>query len=296
MKQVFGQSDVDLLAFAGEQESQEIKSSIEFKDALAKFASTGNEPTGPMLPWMKTQHTIRLNPGQLTVWAGENGSGKSVLVGQVIYSLLRNQKAVIASLEMSPVETLYRMACQAADCKPAPDYCESFCLHHDQKLWIYDQQDSVEWSRILGLIYYSAKELGAHHIVLDSLTKCGLTRDDYAQQARFIDRLQWAAKNTGIHIHLVAHMRKGQEGHKQGKFDIRGAAEISDLADNVFVLSRNFAKEAEARKRREGMVADDDKLRQPCAFLQLEKNRHYGELANWGLWFDPKSLKYREAA
>ena len=247
---------------------------------------------GPSLPWDKPWETIRFHPGQLTVWAGENGSGKSVLVGQVILNFLEGQKALIASLEMRPIETLYRMACQEYRHQSTGSESRDFCSRYDQRLWIYDQMDSIEWMRILGLIHYASKDLGCDHIVIDSLTKCGLSRDDYAQQAKFIDRLQWAAKSTGIHIHLIAHMRKSQEGEKAGKYGIRGAAEISDLADTVFILRRNYRKEQENAKQ--DFNIDQQILKQPDAYLVLDKNRHFGELKTWGLNFDPASQLFRD--
>lgn len=296
MRQVFGPDDLTPEDYAdwGRLESQEINSPTEYADLLADYAQNGAQASGPCLPWNKTHEHIRFNPGQLSIWAGENGSGKSVLVGQVMLNFMRQkQNALVASLEMLPVETLYRMAKQHVGCSPSSSAASQFCHDHEGSLWIYDQQDSVEWHRILGLVHYAANELRVDHLVLDSLTKCGLTRDDYAQQAKFIDRLQWAAKNHQIHIHLVCHMRKGQEGHKSGKWDIRGAAEISDLADSVFVLSRNYQKEQEAAKQKAGRpVNDESVLEKHDAYLSLVKNRHYGTLKNWGLNFEDRSLRY----
>lgn len=290
----------DLVAFLGRQESQEIRSADTYVDDLADFAANGDRVYGQTLPWSKTHDHIRLNRGLLNIWAGVNGSGKSVLVGMVIMWLISKyrQSALIASLEMPPRQTLYRMACQSAMCKPGVDYARRWAQSLEGNLFIYDQLDSIASERILGLVHYSAKELGVDHVVIDSLVKCGLSRDDYAVQAKFVDRLQWAAKQYQINVHLVCHMRKGDDEKRSGgKFDVRGAAEITDLCDNLFILHRNKSKEQlqnklDSNPNKLPTETEQAKLEQPDAFLKVEKNRWFGIEKNYGLWFDPSSQQY----
>jgi twinkle protein len=287
-------SDIDLLAFIGEQESQEIRSADTFGDDLAKYVAAGDVMKGSRLPWDKLSECIRAQRGQLSVWAGVNASGKSLLLGQVIMGFIRqNQTACIASLEMKPVQTLYRMARQSATCHPSIIYAKEWASSLEDRLYIYDQLDSLASEKILGLAHYCAKELAIDHLVIDSLTKCGLSRDDYAAQAKFVDRLQWAAKDFGIHIHLVCHMRKASdEYHKSGKFDIRGAAEISDLADNVFIIERHKLKEEAADKQEKNIPLtqkEETCLTQPDNFLSIAKNREYGIEKRFGLWYHDDS-------
>lgn len=220
----------------------------------------------------------------------------SLLLGQVILWWLKYQTALIASLEMKPVETLYRMARQMRGGMFGHEYLDEFMSGLDGKLWIYDQLDSVQSDRILGLIHYAASELKTDHIVIDSLTKCGLSRDDYAVQARFVDRIQWAAKRHNVHVHLVCHMRKGNdENTRPGKFDIRGAAEISDLADNVLVIYRNKPKEEAQKKRESGQMlsrAEEMELSKPDTILRVDKNRANGEEASFGLWYHQGAMQF----
>lgn len=296
---ILSDKDIDLeeyLAFLGKQESQEVLPVTDFAHALFQRLETGNAKHGPALPWIKTHDTIRFQPGELSIWAGINGHGKSLLLGQVILWWLKYQTALIASLEMKPVETLYRMARQMKGGMFGHEYLDEFMAGLDGKLWIYDQLDSVQSDRILGLIHYAASELKTDHIVIDSLTKCGLSRDDYAVQARFVDRIQWAAKRHNVHVHLVCHMRKGNdENTRPGKFDIRGAAEISDLADNVLVVYRNKPKEDAQKKRESGQMlsrAEEAELSKPDTILRVDKNRANGEEASFGLWFHQGAMQF----
>lgn len=293
-------ADIDLLAFIGEQESQEIRSVDTYGDDLATYVSSGEKMKGSHYPWGKVSDCIRAQAGQLSIWAGVNASGKSLLLGQVINGFIaQGQRACIASLEMKPIQTLYRMCRQSATCHPAIIYAKEWACYHENKLFIYDQLDSVASEKILGLAHYCAKSMGLDHLVIDSLTKCGISRDDYAAQAKFVDRLQWAAKTFNIHIHLVCHMRKASDDyHKSGKFDIRGAAEIADLADNIFILERNKFKEEATDKQEKHMPLTDREeqaLLQPDNFLSVAKNREYGEEKRFGLWYHEASRLFLAA-
>ncbi len=207
----------------------------------------------------------------------------------------QGRRAVIASLEMKPKQTIYRMICQSATCKASREYCLKWMDHFKSNFFIYDQLDRIAADRILGMAHYAAHEIGAKDIVIDSLTKCGVGRDDYAAQAQFVDRLQWCAKTWDVHIHLVCHMRKSNApGHKEGKNDIRGAAEITDLADNVFILRRNKEKEKQVELMEANRDYDQEKVLMPCAILAQEKNRDYGYETEFGLWFDRDSGQYTE--
>lgn len=292
-------SDIDLeeyLAFIGRQESQEVRPAEDFASELAARLDNGTAKHGPALPWIKTHDTIRFQPGELSIWAGINGHGKSLLLGQVVLWWLKSQTALIASLEMKPVETLYRMARQMRGGMFGHEYLDEFMTRLTGKLWIYDQLDSVEAERILGLIHYAANELKCDHIVIDSLTKCGLSRDDYAVQAKFVDKVQWAAKRHNVHVHLVCHMRKGNdENTRPGKFDIRGAAEISDLADNVLVVYRNKPKEEAKKKREAGHMltkVEEAELSRADTILRVDKNRANGAEESFGLWYHQGAMQF----
>lgn len=280
-------------------EAEMLKCGTEFMDDVFEMAEHGDRLIGCYFPFNNMQHTTRIGDGKLSIIAGANGSGKSLLWGQVLNSLMaQGRKVVIASLEMQPKQTLYRMICQSATCKASKQYCEKWLNHHAGKLWIYDQLDKVDTDRILGMAHFAAHNLGATDIVIDSLTKCGVGRDDYTKQAEFVDRLQWCAKKWNIHIHLVAHMRKPSEGSKQDKYSIRGASEISDLADNVYIVARNFQKEEVVHMIEAGAPINEEMnkiLEGADATLAVAKNRDYGEQRTFKLWFDKTSGVYKES-
>lgn len=279
---------IDYSRYLKERDGQAIYPASTWKQEVVDRISGNNTTFGDLLPWSKTHSKIQLRPGEVTLWAGINGHGKSLVVGQAMLWLLPSRRVLIASMEMLPAATLERMTRQASGSHhPAEQYVDRFLTWTDNRLWIYDQQDSVAADKILGMVAYAGDELKIEHIVIDSLMKCGMAPDDYAAQKRFVDRLCWLAKDTGAHIHLVAHVRKsGKESDLPDKFDIKGASEITDLVDNVIITHRNKLKETE--KDAGGAVPAEV----PDTLLSITKQRHGEWEGRISLWFDLQSNQF----
>jgi len=284
----FLDDDIDFAQYLKDRDGQKIRAASTWTDAVLNRIRGLNGTAGDVLPWSKTHGNVQLRPGEVSVWAGINGHGKSLMLGQAMLWLLPYARVLIASMEMKPEATIERMLRQAAGVHhPSEDSVRQFMGWSDDRLWIYDQLDSVHTDKILGMVSYATDRLGIQHIVVDSLMKCGLAPDDYGAQKRFVDQLCWLAKSTGIHIHLVAHMRKrDREGQLPDKFDIKGAGEITDLADNVFIVHRNKDKEESLRL---GATPISDS---PDATLTVAKQRHGEWEGKILLWFDQKSNQF----
>jgi hypothetical protein len=97
-------------------EAQQIKSAGHWREEVIE-RSKGEKIWGATLPWSKTWDTFRLREGELTIVAGSNGAKKSMIVGQICLALAKHSKVCIASLEMKPSETLWRMCLQSAGSK-----------------------------------------------------------------------------------------------------------------------------------------------------------------------------------
>lgn len=276
------------------KESQYLCQPTDFFDAIEEIIRTGGAQTGDPMPWSSASNIQRLRLGELSVWAGINGHGKSLLVGMVMLWQLKHHKVVIASLEMKPEQTLWRMMRQYGGCEPAQEFARQILDRLAGRLWIYNQLDTVKAERIIAMIHYAAKTLGVTHIVIDSLMKCGFGPEDYAAEKHFVDRLQWAAKSLNVHIHLVCHVRKGKsESDILDKFDIKGGSAIADIADNIWLIQRNKIRESALAKRNAGVAESHlDKrelkaLEGPDCFLRVVKNRHGGTEGTVGLYVHP---------
>lgn len=279
--------DVDFMEYVGNLESQYLVSLSDYKDQIKERFSGEVNDFGDTLPWNKTHSQFRLRPQEVTIWAGINGHGKSLVTSHVVASLLKYTTCLIASLEMPIAATGRRMVRQMVGTDNPTDSIIEKALHWtDDRLWVYDQLDSVETERIFGMVVYSMKVLGIKHIVIDSLMKCGINDDDYNGQKVFVDRLCWAAKTYGGHIHLIHHIRKTKsEEDIPDKFDVMGASALTNLVDNVILVHRNKAKENKDEE-------EIDEKKDPDARLIVAKQRHGEWEGRIALWFDKSSNQY----
>jgi len=258
------------------------------------------------LPWERAHGVFTFRPGEVTLWAGQNGHGKTQVVSQIVLSLMgQGERAVIASFEMKPQTTLQRLARMFAGTNPfSPEYQESegvdalatlykeFGEWTDKRLWIYDQQGTVSADRVIGMARYCAKELGITHVVIDSLMKCVRGEDDYNGQKEFVDELTSLARDNQIHVHLIHHIRKpANEGHIPDKYDNKGSGAITDLVDNVMMVWRNKAKEDEGKAK----GSFSTKKSEHDAAILCRKQRNGEDEPTIRLWFDRDSQQYKGA-
>ena len=282
--------DIDFEKYLDLKAYSELKDPTAFRDRVHAIFNQDATAYGELLPWAKTYEKVQLRPGEVSIFAGINGHGKSMISGMITLWLLNHAKVCIASMEMKPEATLRRMIRQAAGtANPAERFQDKFLDWSKDRLWIYDRLDQVPTENILGLVSYCKNELGITHIVIDSLMKCGIDDDNYNGQKRFVDQLCQLAKQLGVHIHLIAHMRKGESENKRPtKFDVMGSSAITNLVDNLFVVHRNKAKEEKLRHDPE----NKDALWEPDCTVSVEKQRHGEWEGVFGLYFHPASQQY----
>lgn len=284
--------DIDFAAYMDTTEhDQRVISSGQYADDVVSYFWDEKRERGQLLPWQKARGKIAFRPGEVTLWNGYNGHGKSLALGQFAVGLTMQQRRLcIASMEMKPVVTLARMCRQSSGCnKPTPDYIRDFHRMTDAWIWMYDQQGTVNADKMIGVMRYCAEVKGCQHFILDSLTKCSIAEDDYTAQKVFVDRICAVARDTTMHVHLVAHSRKSMDERRPpGKMDVRGAGSITDQVDNVITWWRNKSKEDAMRQ---GNDFDDQ---DPDAMLVCDKQRNGEWEGKLGFWFDPASLQYVE--
>jgi twinkle protein len=259
---------------------------------------------GATLPWGKTHHDVKIRPGEVTIWTGRNFSGKSQFVGQVMLGCIQQgQRVCIASMEMKPHTTLHRMVRQAAGGSNPPDeYVRAFFSWTGENLWMYDQQGSLTPQRILGVARYcgdgvksAGKRLKVNHLVIDSLMKCGIANDDYTRQKEFVNELCTIAMDTNMHIHLVVHQKKdGDENTIGDRYSVKGASEITDQADNTFLIWRNRRKERE--EQLPIPQRDSDIMQEHDAVMRCDKQRHGEFSGDFSFWFNKESMQFVSGA
>lgn len=295
--------DIDFAMYERETDAQQnVKTAAIYVQELIDRIKTPVKIQQAVMPWHKTHSLVQFRPGEVTVWGGANGNGKSLVTGQVALGLCaQDEKVCIASFEMKPIKTLERMGRQWSNFNPADpafagrDYAkdellkvyEQFKEWTDKRLWLYDQQGTVRPSQVVAVVRYCAKELGVTHFVVDSLMKCVEGEDDYNGQKAFVGELTAIARDYNMHIHLVHHIKKpASEDQKPGKYDYKGSGAITDQVDNVISVWRNKAKE---RKRESGGEMNDN---DPDTLLICDKQRNGEWEGTIGLWYERNSQQF----
>lgn len=273
----------DFAAYMEETEQHAVHPASHWLDeTIEAFHAPESQIKAPTMLWTKTHGRVHFRPGEVSLWAGVNGHGKSMFLSQVTLDLCsQKQKVMVASFEMKPVRQMQRMSRQAyADNKPSEDFLRRLSKWSDERLWIYDYVGAAEWRKVIAVMRYARKEFGVQHFVIDSLMKCVKGEDDYNAQKDFVNELCAFAHAHDVHVHLVHHVRKGESEHKApGKFDIKGAGAITDQVDNVFIVWRD-------------KKAEDDETSMHNAQLVCEKQRNGEFEGRFGFWFEPSSQQY----
>ena len=279
--------EIDFAAYLKETDAKtKVKPAANFvQDAKDRLRANANTKR-TYLPWPKCNGAFDFKRGEVTVWAGQNGHGKTDVTTQVALSLVgQGEKVCVASFEMKPVTTIGRMVRMFAMTNPfSPEYqggsgLDALDALYDDfgdwttgRMWLYDQTGTAFPETVLGMVKYCANELGITHVFIDSLMKCVRAEDDYNGQKEFVDQLCAIAKDCNIHIHLVHHLKKpAKESDMPDKHDTKGSGSITDQVDNLFMVWRNKPKEDAGKSQGDR----SNKQTEPDCYLFCRKQRNY---------------------
>ena len=264
---------------------------IHFIEKVQSLFRQGPGLFGVKTPWGKVNSILKgWRDGELTVWSGRNGSGKSTILNQIFLDLAeKGVKSCIYSGEMPPERYLRWAVIQYQENdSPHPDKIHSTLLWMSARVYILNMTAGIEPDKLLNDFEYAAKRYGVKHFIIDSLMKISFkAQDEYRQQQDFTNRLCGFVKKHGVHVHLVAHPRKTEsDDDEMGKVDIKGSSHITDLADNVIVLHRISESKKEAIKKRQNIPADTR--------LFIKKNREFGIEGVVNLTFDITTKRFSD--
>lgn len=275
-----------------------IRPAADFLDAVInRFHPPTHLLPGYPLGWRKCSH-IRVLPSELSVWTGINGHGKSLFLNQVVLqSAMHGVRTVIASFEMPAAKTLYRMVRQSiVTAKPTTTQIRDSIEFINKYVWMYDYVGRGKTDEMMRMLETAVLEEGCTQIVIDSLMKCGLADDDYNSQKFLVEDLHGFAMRHGVHVHLVAHARKGKdENDMPGKMDISGSGNITNMADNVYCVWRNKGKEQKVNEYLANkQVPPFDVTEKHDAIFECSKSREYGSEAErkYRFWYHAESMQY----
>jgi hypothetical protein len=122
--------------------------------------------------------------------------------------------------------------------------------------------------------------------------RLGIAQDDYNGQEKAVFQLvDWTIANN-VHLHLVAHSRKGDKDRGAPETeDIKGAMEIGANAFNIITVWRNKPHEQKL-KAAKTEAERDDLNEKPGVILNVAKQRNGDFEGMVGLWFDQMTYRY----
>ncbi|KEC56564.1 bifunctional DNA primase/helicase [Bartonella koehlerae] len=267
-----------------------------YKDqVIGLFWPEPKQHLGYTVPYPKLNGKLYFRPAELTLWSGASGAGKSQLLSDCIpHWISQNSRLCLASLEMKGAQSLRRLTKQTGGLEqPTREMIERILQFLDNGLILYEHVGKSSVDTLLDVFDYCRARYGCDQFVIDSLMRLGIASDDYTGQEQAVYKMvDWAVLNN-VHIHLVAHARKGSlDKDIPGTEDIKGASEIGANAFNIITIWRNrsledkiFAASLEQEK------ADLEK--RPGVIMNIAKQRSGDFEGKIGLWFDPHTYRYR---
>lgn len=282
---------IDLSGYDDDEEVTDIKPASYFIEKTKDIINGKAVAHGTPLPWRTAQGKFAFRKGELTIWTGYKGHGKSAMLSHcMLYCMKLGERVMVISPEFKAQDVLARKVRQAGGgSRPSDQFIDRWFNWAGERLWLLDQQGSVQAQKVLALTRYAIDKFGVNHVVVDSLMKCGIGTDDYNRQKWFVDKLQSIAHTTNAHIHLVAHARKGESDDSPAKLhDVKGTSEIADMAENVVSVWKNKPKLTGSNRR----ASEKD----PDGLMLVDSQRNGdGWVGIIPLWFDPASLQFKES-
>lgn len=251
---------------------------------------------------------IGLLLGDVTVLSGGSGAGKSSWIDCVaLNAIQRGYKVGIWSGELQD----FRFQSWINQIAAGKNYVckrEGFENYYyapknisnqisnwlEGKLFLYNNNYGSKWQQLFADVKELVDKEGVQLIVLDNLMALQIDNyegDKYTQQTKFINDLKEYAKAKNVHVLLVCHPRK--EGIFLRKESISGTADLTNLADSVFIIHR-IGKDFEQRA---GEFFGKDKVIPYLKYnsvIEVCKNRNMGVIDLLvGMYYEVESRRLK---
>lgn len=295
MARILTDDDIDFAAYARDTECKaKVKKAGEFEfDLLEAFRQKDSGHRSPSMFSSRLGGRLEFRPGEVTVWAGYSKHRKSTFTGQVMAELAhQDHRCLSCSYEMQPHQSLMRMARQVlGHGHPTPAQIKEFIRWTDSRLWIFDHMGNITPEKQLAVLRYFAEQVEGKHAFIDSMQFVCESEESIDEQKRFITSLVRMGIETGLHIHLIVHCRKpnnGDETKPPTKHDIRGTSAIADQAANIVTVWYDRARAAKLDRH----PSDEEELAKPSALVTVEGQRNGAWEGRLQYWQDEGSMRF----
>lgn len=243
--------------------------------------------------------------GELSVWSGGNGSGKSTVLNQIaIESILQDFKVLIFSGELrdSRLMKWFNLQLCGIDNLNYDERADTYFPKNidettqitNNKLFVYDNEIGNNVDLIATAIREAVEKENVKMVILDNLMSMNLSsygNEKYDVQTKLATDLSDLAKKLNIHIHFVCHPRKSTNFLR--KYDISGTADLTNIADNVFIVHRvnnDFKKQTQEMFK----WKSDNEIYQFNNIIEICKNREQGIQDTFiGQYFEIETKRFK---
>jgi twinkle protein len=289
---------LELLAGASHLDPEGLRRASDFADAVtALFWPAHEAPAGYYTPYKKLGDKLLFRPSELTLWTGASGDGKSQILSDCMVDWIRQGSRVcLSSLEMSPQQSLKRMCKQAVGVdRPTEKAIRGALSWLDGGLLLYEKVGKSGVKGLLEIFSFARAKYGCDQFVIDSLMRLGVDSEDYSAQERAVfEMVDWTLSNN-VHVHLVAHSRKGDRDRGVPETaDVKGAMEIGANAFNIIAVWRNRSLE-EKIQQAQSEEEKDQHREKPGVILNVAKQRNGDFEGKVGLWFNQENYQYQSS-
>lgn len=238
--------------------------------------------------------------GELSVWTGKRGEGKSTLLSQMIpEAVAKGKRVCVYSGEMPAAmfkDCLYQQIAGKSNIYRQADQATGKELYFvseaarkkidkwlDRRVFITDIRtaNAHDEDNILSLFEYAHRRWHCGMFLVDNIMTAELKDEarlgQWRAQSVFASRLVAFAQRFDVHVHLVAHPRKTRDGNFEAD-DVAGTADITNRASNVFLVDRIPGERVEELGCSAG--------------VRILKNRRYGDRGAVKLDFDPITRRF----
>lgn len=243
--------------------------------------------------------------GELSVWSGSNASAKSTFLNQMaIESINQGYKVAIYSGELIPGKLLKWIMMQCAGKKNmyfdnktnnwliCDEYKKIIKQWLNDKLFIYNNDLGNKAKDIIEQLKLCIKKNDIKVLILDNLMSMDLKNfgdNKYETQSILVQKLSALAKELNIHIHFVCHPRKATSFLR--KEDIAGTGDLTNIADNVYIMHR-VNEDFKVRTKEMFKWKEDNDIYKYTNVLEICKNREFGwQDTMIGMYFEPESKR-----
>ncbi|KXN72555.1 P-loop containing nucleoside triphosphate hydrolase protein [Conidiobolus coronatus NRRL 28638] len=216
-----------------------------------------------------------LRPGELTIFSGPTGSGKTTFLSQISLDYCKSGVSTLwGSFEINNVRLVKKMLYQYAgfslqgDFEQYKEWAEKF---NTLPLYFLKFFGTTPIHRVIEAMQHAVEAYDVQHFIIDNLqfmtSGLGKGFEKWDIQDNALTQFRQFATNYNVHVTLVVHPKKDDRGFLDIN-SVFGSAKVTQEADNVIFIQNG-----------------PNKLR----FIDVKKNRFDGTVGMVPLKFDPES-------